>query len=74
MNLLKIALLQIAPCGALDGNLEKGLESCKQAKEMGGRYRPIPGNVEQWVRYIPSTPRLREVRCHFGKRRLRPFL
>lgn len=45
MNLLKIALLQIAPCGALDGNLEKGLESCKQAKEMGADIALFP---EMW--------------------------
>ena len=45
MNLLKIALLQIAPCGALDGNLEKGLESCKQAKKMGADIALFP---EMW--------------------------
>ena len=45
MNLLKIALLQISPCGALDGNLEKGLESCKQAKEMGADIALFP---EMW--------------------------
>ena len=45
MNLLKIALLQIAPCGALDGNLEKGLDSCKQAKEMGADIALFP---EMW--------------------------
>ena len=45
MNLLKIALLQIAPFGALDGNLEKGLESCKQAKKMGADIALFP---EMW--------------------------
>lgn len=35
MKLLKIALLQIAPCSTLTENLEKGLEACKKAKEMG---------------------------------------
>lgn len=35
MNILKIALLQIAPCGALNKNLEKGIKYCRQAKEMG---------------------------------------
>ena len=29
MNLLKIALLQIAPTGSLEGNLEKGLRCCR---------------------------------------------
>ena len=35
MNSLKIALLQIAPCGTLKDNLTKGIEACKKAKEMG---------------------------------------
>ena len=33
MNILKIALLQIAPTGSLEGNLQKGIEACRQAKE-----------------------------------------
>lgn len=33
MNNLKIALLQIAPTGTLCGNLKKGIEYCKKAKE-----------------------------------------
>lgn len=31
MSILKIALMQIAPCGSLDGNLKKGLEYCEKA-------------------------------------------
>ena len=31
MRILKIALMQIAPCGSLDGNLKKGLEYCEKA-------------------------------------------
>ena len=31
---IKIALLQISPKGGLEGNLEKGIEACKKAKEM----------------------------------------
>ncbi len=31
---IKIALLQISPKGSLEGNLEKGIEACKKAKEM----------------------------------------
>lgn len=34
MERLKIALLQISPCGSLDNNLEKGIQSCRQAKKM----------------------------------------
>lgn len=35
MKVLKIGLLQIAPCENLEENLKKGLEYCKKAKEMG---------------------------------------
>ena len=34
MNQLKIALLQIAPCGTLAENLEKGIACCRKAKEL----------------------------------------
>lgn len=34
MRLLKIALLQITPCGSLRANLEKGIQYCKKAKGM----------------------------------------
>lgn len=45
MDPLKIALLQIAPCGTLSGNLEKGLACCKKAKEMGADIALFP---EMW--------------------------
>lgn len=45
MNSLKIALLQLAPCGTLDGNLEKGMNYCKRAKEMGADIALFP---EMW--------------------------
>lgn len=45
MNLLKIALLQIAPCNTLNGNLEKGIESCKKASGMGADIALFP---EMW--------------------------
>lgn len=45
MHLLKIALLQITPCGTLNGNLEKGITSCKKAKEMGADIALFP---EMW--------------------------
>ena len=35
MSKLKIALLQIAPTGTLDGNLKKGVSACKNAKSLG---------------------------------------
>lgn len=45
MNTLKIALLQIAPCGTLEGNLEKGIASCRKAKDMGADIALFP---EMW--------------------------
>lgn len=45
MNVIKIALLQIAPCGSLDANLKKGVEACKKAKEMGADIALFP---EMW--------------------------
>ena len=45
MNLLKIALLQIAPCGSLKENLEKGLRYCRKAKGMGADIALFP---EMW--------------------------
>jgi len=34
-GILKVALLQISPTGCLESNLEKGLEVCRKAKDMG---------------------------------------
>jgi len=45
MRSLKIALLQIAPCGTLEENLEKGVEYCKRAKEMDADIALFP---EMW--------------------------
>lgn len=45
MNLLKIALLQIAPTGTLAGNLEKGTAACRRAKELGADIALFP---EMW--------------------------
>lgn len=45
MHLLKIALLQIAPCGTLKDNLEKGIRYCRKAKEMGADIALFP---EMW--------------------------
>ena len=45
MNTLKIALLQIAPCGTLEGNLEKGVVSCRRAKALGADIALFP---EMW--------------------------
>ncbi len=45
MNILKIALLQIAPTGTLDGNLQKGIDACRKAKERGADIALFP---EMW--------------------------
>lgn len=44
-DILKIALLQIAPCGTLEGNLEKGIEYCRRAKALGADLALFP---EMW--------------------------
>ena len=38
MKTLNIALLQIAPTGTLNGNLQKGDEYCRKAKAMGADF------------------------------------
>lgn len=45
MNLLKIALLQIAPCNTINKNIDKGIEYCRKAKEMGADIALFP---EMW--------------------------
>ena len=44
-NILKVALLQIAPTGSLEGNLAKGTAACKEAKAMGADIALFP---EMW--------------------------
>ena len=39
---LKIALLQIAPSGSLEGNKQKGIEACRKAKEKGSDIALFP--------------------------------
>lgn len=45
MSILRIALLQTAPSGSLDGNLEKGVEVCREAAKMGADIALFP---EMW--------------------------
>lgn len=45
MNVLQIALLQIAPCKSLEENLEKGIRYCAAAKEGGADIALFP---EMW--------------------------
>ena len=58
MDILKIALLQIAPCGSLDDNLEKGMEACRMAKKKGADIALFP---EMWSNACPvEEPFIRE--------------
>lgn len=45
MNSFKVALLQISPENSLEANLEKGLNACRRAKEMGADLALFP---EMW--------------------------
>lgn len=45
MNKLKIALLQIAPCGSLAANLDKGEHACREAAQKGADIALFP---EMW--------------------------
>lgn len=45
MTTFNVALLQILPTGSQDGNLRKGLEYCKKAKQMGADIALFP---EMW--------------------------
>ena len=45
MSGLKIALLQIAPCGTVEGNLEKGIQYCREAAALGADIALFP---EMW--------------------------
>lgn len=45
MNPFNIALLQLLPAQTLDGNLEKGITACKNAKKMGADIALFP---EMW--------------------------
>ena len=61
MESLKIALRQIAPCGTLEGNLEKGINSCRKAKELGADIALFPkmwsnggSSVFDGVAYLPE--------------------
>lgn len=45
MQNFKVALLQLLPEQSLEGNLQKGLEACKRAKEMGADLALFP---EMW--------------------------
>lgn len=44
-KILKIALLQIAPCETLEENLEKGIQACRKARDFGADIALFP---EMW--------------------------
>lgn len=45
MSRLRIALLQLTPCGAWEENLAKGIRACRRAQEMGADIALFP---EMW--------------------------
>lgn len=45
MSMLKTALLQTAPCGSLEANLEKGKQACREAAQNGADIALFP---EMW--------------------------
>lgn len=65
MSKLKVALLQIAPCGSLEANLEKGKRACREAAKMGADIALFPemwscgydigGNPKIWKRNAVSA-------------------
>lgn len=61
MSTLKIALLQIAPTGSLEGNLAKGIAACRDAKAMGADIALFP---EMWsCGYDICKPPVEEWTC-----------
>lgn len=61
MSTLKIALLQIAPTGSLEGNLEKGVAACREAKALGADIALFP---EMWsCGYDICEPPVTEWQC-----------
>ena len=61
MSTLKIALLQIAPTGSLEGNLAKGIAACRDAKAMGADIALFP---EMWsCGYDICEPPVEEWTC-----------
>ena len=57
MRPLKIALLQIAPCGGLEENLEKGILCLSGKRRRWGGYRFVPRDVEQRIQYLRTAQR-----------------
>lgn len=60
MNKLKISLLQLLPESSLDGNLRKGLDACRQAKQDGADIALFP---EMWSNGYFFPPTIEELRA-----------
>jgi len=76
MDHVKVALLQLHPAGTARGNLEKGLEACRKAKEMGADIVLFPEMwncgydiynrpAEEWTK--DSIPADDDFVCAFGR-------
>lgn len=59
METLNIALLQLMPTGSLAGNLQKGIEACRKAKDMGADIALFP---EMWSCGYPELRSAEEFR------------
>lgn len=60
MEKLKIALLQIGPTGTLEGNLQKGIEWCRNAKNQGADIALFP---EMWSCGYCIPENMEELKC-----------
>ena len=49
-------MFQIAPCSTLEGNLEKGIASCRKAKELGAGIALFPEMWSATCNYPDSVP------------------
>ena len=58
---IRIALLQLLPCGSLQGQLEKGIEACKRAKELGADIALFPEMWSDGYELPQDTQKLREL-------------
>lgn len=56
MERLRLALLQITPCGSLEENLQKGLAACRKAGEMGADIALFPEMWSNGYRIMDRPP------------------
>ena len=69
MTTFNVALMQLLPTGSQAGNLLKGLDSCKKAKQIGADLALFP---EMWHNGYMLTTDTEETRRNSGRQRLCP--